>query len=274
LVAAGGVQPDQQLVEMANWLAKQAQAEEVLLFGSRARGTHHDGSDADFLVVMRPGSTREAKDKLSRAVQEFNKASAVPIQAMQRTGAELCDELSRPGPGIAMDAMKDAVLLYPSGQPTSRYTEYARVWTRAYDIKVHFFGPARHDIYEAHNNFDAGNYPAVPKIALQALMEALSAALRYVGGDQPEVRGPSALVAEIEAHDAMIGRILSNKSIGIDYVVSVASLDAGQVTTADLRKMLDAAQDVVDSVEEILGPALDPDTPCPSESTGEPYGDG
>jgi predicted nucleotidyltransferase len=56
---------DDLLQHLASRIAEVADPEEVILFGSRARGTHHDRSDVDLIIIERepfgPDRSRRAE---------------------------------------------------------------------------------------------------------------------------------------------------------------------------------------------------------------------
>src|SRR5438094_5749706 len=69
-LAAVDVREDPRLRAMVDWLVEVAQPEELILFGSRSRGEERLDSDADFLVLLPAGTTKEAIDALLLSVPQ------------------------------------------------------------------------------------------------------------------------------------------------------------------------------------------------------------
>ena len=70
----------QRLRAIVETIVRVAQPEQVLLFGSRAKGTAYEGSDYDFLVVMRDvQNEREVSRRIYHALLEQRAGAAVDV---------------------------------------------------------------------------------------------------------------------------------------------------------------------------------------------------
>src|ERR1700724_798033 len=98
---------DPRLQAMVDWLIDRAQPEELLLFGSRAKGLERENSDADFLVILPPDTTPDEIKALLLAVPQFNSTSRIELQVHPLSAQELCDQLRVGRPNTTENAMKD-----------------------------------------------------------------------------------------------------------------------------------------------------------------------
>lgn len=70
----------QRLQAIVETIVQVAQPEQVILFGSRAKGTAYEESDYDFLVVMRDvQNEREVSRRIYRALLERRAGAAVDV---------------------------------------------------------------------------------------------------------------------------------------------------------------------------------------------------
>ncbi|MBN1316158.1 MAG: nucleotidyltransferase domain-containing protein [Anaerolineales bacterium] len=68
------------LMTIVDTIVQASQPDQVILFGSRAKGTAHEGSDYDFLVVMREfENEREVSRLIYRALLEQKAGAAVDV---------------------------------------------------------------------------------------------------------------------------------------------------------------------------------------------------
>lgn len=193
----GDVRHDPRLEVMAGWLRRTAQPEEIILFGSRAKGTERENSDADFLTIM-PGDTPRARmDALLLEVQEFNASSPIRLDLHPRTGTELCEELSVRWSRISERAMEHGILFFPEEGKASRYAEFARVWRFAWRIRIHLL-PSQVDLGDAEDLLAAGHAEPVAPLLLRSIDEAVRALLAFAGADVPPAMEPNPLQALAE----------------------------------------------------------------------------
>lgn len=243
---------------MAAFLWHTAQLEEVILFGSRARGTEHDGSDADFLIVLTLNTSRQARDALAQQVLAFNQASAIELERFDMTGLELCEALRRGSPPFATRAMEEGIMFLPVERGVSRYSNFARAWRLANRLKL-YMSPARHQLAEARMLLSAG-YPArVEKYIAGSVDDALRSLLIFAGGDYPKSERPADVVREVETFKAGLGQPLLQHQAALGRLSRVPGASG---LTAD--ELLALAEAVIGYVEATIGVALEPNIPCPA----------
>ena len=78
--------------------------EQVILFGSRARGNAHPDSDWDFLVVMKPALPRGER---ALAVRRAARIKGVPMDFLFRTPEEM-----RAGFPLSKEILREGSVLY------------------------------------------------------------------------------------------------------------------------------------------------------------------
>jgi predicted nucleotidyltransferase len=252
---------------LADWLAETAEAEEVILFGSSATGKKERPSDADFLVVLPPGTSKDVTDALLLRVAAFNDSSSLPIDLHPRTGQQLCEELQRGLPPLASNAMADGILFYPKDLDVSRYVAFADAWRLANHIRMWFY-PARFDLSQALELRRAGLLdPGVIRLGRQAVDEALHALLIRAGGDIPTSEDPIELLSEIQALDGRLAEPLIQYRPALAELIKIAA-DTGTapVRPQALPAALLVAATVVRRVGHLVRSALKPDVPCPAPS--------
>src|SRR5215211_8499466 len=97
----------------------------VVLFGSRARGEAHEGSDWDFLVVARhlPERTLERAFRLKKMLPPLHRGEA---SLLARTPEEFMAGL----PDLYLDIALDGVILYDTGDYVAERLEFLRALIR------------------------------------------------------------------------------------------------------------------------------------------------
>lgn len=100
------------------WRLAPREPEEILLFGSYARGESRQDSDIDFLVILKPDTTRAEKDLYARAIRPLSEGTTPRLDVMPRTWSEIRDELMRRAPRTARRALAAAQLVLPAGRPS------------------------------------------------------------------------------------------------------------------------------------------------------------
>jgi len=77
---AGVKEESQRLREIVETIVQVARPEQVILFGSRAKGTAYEESDYDFLVVMRDvQNERQVSRRIYRALLETRAGASVDV---------------------------------------------------------------------------------------------------------------------------------------------------------------------------------------------------
>ena len=264
-LSAVDVRDDPQLRTMVNWLVELAQPEELILFGSRSRGEERLDSDADFLVVLPVGTTKEAIDALLLAVPKFNETSPIELELHPRSSDVLCGELRMGLPATTLNAMRDGILLYPSDRARSRYKRFADAAILAHRVKLWLY-PALEDLYQLRQIERAVGIVAAVKLARKAVDEALHALLVCVGGDIPYGESPSAVLEEIAAFNCSVVKPLHRVADDLDRVVALA--DRGPETTLDealARQLLTSTAALVRFARRATREVAEPDIPCRDE---------
>src|ERR1700730_17472569 len=111
---------DQLIRERAGdiWRVAPRAPDEILLFGSYARGDPGPESDIDFLVIMKPDTTQEEKLQYARAIRPYEE---IPprLDVMPRTWTEFRRGLMRRAPRTARRALAAAQLILPTGREST-----------------------------------------------------------------------------------------------------------------------------------------------------------
>lgn len=122
-VAAGGDVPDGIVSGLREGLGDNLLS--VVLFGSRARGEAHEGSDWDILVVARdlPERTLERAFLLKRMLPPEHRGE---VSLLSRTPEEFMAGL----PDLYLDIALDGVILYDTGDYVAERLEFLRALIR------------------------------------------------------------------------------------------------------------------------------------------------
>jgi hypothetical protein len=250
---------------MVDWLVGVAQPDELILFGSRSRGEERLDSDADFLVVLPTGTTKEAIDAVLVAVPKFNEGSPIELELHPRSSDVLCRELRMGLPATTLNAMKDGILLHPSDRARSRYKRFADAAILAHRVKLWLY-PALEDLYQLRQIERAvGMVPAL-RLARRAVDEALHALLVCVGGDVPYGESPSAVLEEIAAFDASVAKPLHRVADDLDRVAALAEPGPDAAFhQLQARQLLTSTATLVRYVRRAAREVVELDIPCSDE---------
>lgn len=99
------------LAQAVKILIDNAQPARVILFGSYARGTAHEGSDADFLVIQsQPVNKAKEMIRLRRALRPLH----IPVDVLVFSQQEIDDWGHLPG-SIIYSALKEGRVMHEAG---------------------------------------------------------------------------------------------------------------------------------------------------------------
>lgn len=120
VVAPVGFQPvtDEGLADVTNRIVEALAPEQVILFGSYARGRPTPDSDVDLLVVMQ---TDERASKRRRAISRLFRERPFPMDIVVRTPAEIEQSMTAVDP-FTRDILETGKVLYerPRGARVDR----------------------------------------------------------------------------------------------------------------------------------------------------------
>jgi predicted nucleotidyltransferase/HEPN domain-containing protein len=268
---------DGRLKAIAARLEKAAQPEEIVLFGSRARGEGREGadevsrtdpnrrgpSDADFLVVLPPGTNKAAVDALLLSVPNLNAGIPLEMELHPRTGEELCEELRRGLPKISTCAMKDGVLFHPANRMRSAYKDFADAWRLANHIRLWFY-PATADLENAKSLLASGLIEPAANSTRTAIQGALHGLLIATGGDIPATDDPVDMVNEIATLDPAIAAPLAKRFSKLALMTMPGS-GGDSSKQQELRASVSLAEAVVRYVGWVAKAKIEPAIPCPAD---------
>ena len=110
--------PDPRAVRLAQALLERVTADNIVVFGSRARGDWHQRSDIDLLIVQAPDNEREHIQDTARALAIAVFGQSTPdIDFVYRTHCECLIQIQRSVNGIAATAYREGVAMEPYPQP-------------------------------------------------------------------------------------------------------------------------------------------------------------
>lgn len=93
-------------VAIVEWAEKHPEIKRVYLYGSRARGDHHAGSDIDLAIEMDAPNPDKAYSMWSAFKSDFDEAPDLHLSAeVQLEWYEKDAGLKKVGPGVATDGM-------------------------------------------------------------------------------------------------------------------------------------------------------------------------
>ena len=230
--------------------------EEVILFGSQARGTARPDSDADLLAVL-PASAdavpvEERRRRAWLAVRGGLTQHNFEADVFAYTVAEMRHRLAA-GDTLIRDALAEGTVLYPSGALRSRYTACAGEWSRVDTVEA-WLRYADEDLQEAAG----ARFPRNAAYhAQQAAEKALKALIFHLGGEPPRTHDLVQLLLDIAALDRAVGtRLLAahqNAAAELTlFAVTPRYPGAGDVSPEQARSAVSAAQAIVETVRKAV----------------------
>ena len=221
--------------------------EEVLLFGSRARGTHRPDSDADLLVVLRTGGAPAAdlRPLAWQTVRGDAEHRGILADVFTYYPEELRRRLAA-GSTVVRDALAEGVLLYPRHGGRSHYAELAGEWARvgAVDEWLRF---AEEDLLDAGKGLSPRN---TAYHAQQAAEKAVKALIFHLGGPLNRTHDILELLLAVSDLNRDIGTafLLAYGNAGArltDSAVEPRYPGDTTVTEAQAKEALETAQGIV-----------------------------
>lgn len=253
------VREDPRLQAMVDWLIDRAHPEELLLFGSRAKGLAREDSDADFLAILPSDTTPDEIKALLSAVPQFNSTSRIELQLHPLTVKELCEQLQAGRPSTTENAMKDGIIFFPRDQERSRYKAFADAWRPANRVRLWLL-PAESYLPEAKELARIGILGGAMDLSRRAVNEALKALLICAGGDVFSADRPTEMLTEIEAFNRTIVRPLSRLGEALDRL---ATLPEGQLELEKVGETLHTTEALLRYIRRAVQAVIEPDIPCP-----------
>ena len=136
--------PDPRAVQLAQVLLQQVQADNVVIFGSRARGDWKPYSDIDLLIVQAPASEwayiREKAHMLAKSIF----GQLMDVDLVHRTHRECRIQIKHSVNGIAAVALREGVAVEPYPTPLNEpkpepdLTEYGETRLRIEDANDNY----------------------------------------------------------------------------------------------------------------------------------------
>ena len=229
--------------------------EEILLFGSQARGDARADSDADLLLVLPPAA--EAVPCAERQRLAWNAVRGDPLlpgleaDVFAYTVAEMRRRLAA-GDTVIRDALAEGTALYPSRGSHSRYAGLAREWSRVDTVKA-WLQYAEEDLEEA----EGARFPrTVAYHAQQAAEKALKALTFHLGGEPARAHDLTQLLLDIASLDTALGRRLllthQNAAAGLTKFAVTPRHPGADVSLQQAQDAVVAAQAIVNAVREAI----------------------
>ena len=235
--------------------------EEIILFGSQARGTARPDSDADLLAVL-PASAdavpvEERRRRAWLAVRGGLTQHNFEADVFAYTVAEMRHRLAA-GDTLIRDALAEGTVLYPSGGLRSRYAACAEEWSRM-ETAAAWLRYADEDLDTATTVLMAPLpvWRNAAYHAQQAAEKALKALIFHLGGEPPRTHDLVQLLLDIAALDRAVGtRLLAahqNAAAELTlFAVTPRYPGAGDVSPEQARSAVSAAQAIVETIRKAV----------------------
>ena len=222
--------------------------EEVILFGSQARGMARADSDADLLAVLPPAAdavpVEERRRRAWLAARGGLAQRNFEADVFAYTVAELRRRLAA-GDTVVRDALAHGVLFSPHHGGPSRYAGLAREWS--------CMATARAWLSYAEDDLRNAAYHAQ-----QAAEKALKALIFHLGAEPARSHDLVQLLLDLAALDRDTGtRLLAahqNSAAELTlFAVTPGYPGAGDVSPEQARSAVSAAQAIVAAVRRAVG---------------------
>ena len=236
--------------------------EEVVLFGSRARGTHRADSDADLLVVLRTVLAPAADPRALawKTVRGDAEHPGILADVFTYYPEELRRRLAA-GSTVVRDALAEGVLLYPRRGGRSHYAELAGEWARMGAV-AEWSRFAEEDLGTAEALL-AVRRPVWRNVAYhaqQAAEKAVKALNFHLGGPLNRTHDILELLLAVSDLNRDIGTafLLAYGNVGArltDFAVEPRYPGDTMVTEAQTKEALETAQGIVAMVRATISPS-------------------
>lgn len=235
--------------------------EEIVLFGSRARGTARPDSDADLLVVLRAGGAPSAERQALawRTAQENTAPAEVTADVFAYTPEDLRRRLAA-GSTVVRDALAEGVVLYPRPGGSSHYAQLAKEWSRVGAVNE-WLGFAEEDLGDAEALCNRAHpvWRNVAYHAQQAAEKAIKALILHLGGPLNRTHDILALLLAVSTLDRPLGTRLAlsygNAGAALTpFAVKPRYPGDTAVTEQQAKEALTTAQGIVSAVRSIVAP--------------------
>lgn len=230
--------------------------EEVILFGSQARGEARPDSDADLLLVLAPAAEAVPSSERQRlawhAVRGDLMAPGFESDVFTYTVAEMRCRLAA-GDTVVRDALTQGTLIHPLRGLRSRYAAFAEEWSRV-DAVEQWLRYAAEDLLEAQG----ARFPRNAAYhAQQAAEKALKALIFHLGGEPARTHDLTQLLLDIVSLEPALGsRLLAAHqntaaeltrfAVAPRYPGAVdISLQQAQASVASAQAMVEAVRQTV-----------------------------
>ena len=244
--------------------------EEIILFGSQARGTARPDSDADLLAVL-PASAdavpvEERRRRAWLAVRGDLAEHNFEADVFAYTLAELRCRLAA-GDTVVRDALAQGVVFSPQHGGRSRYAGLAREWSCVAAARA-WLSYAEDDLRDAAARLTDSRpvWRNAAYHAQQAAEKALKALIFHLGDEPPRTHDLVQLLVHLATLDRAVGtRLLAahqNAAAELTlFAVTPRYPGAGDVSPEQARSAVSAAQAIVAAVRQAVGPSAADFTP-------------
>ena len=234
--------------------------EEVILFGSRARGTARPDSDADLFLILSPStasSYRERSGEAWRAARGDLLQRGMETDVFPYTVPEIHERLAR-GDTVVRDALATGIVLHPAATPHSRYAGLAGEWSRVGAVEE-WLQFAEDDIRTADTLVAAPSpvWRNVAYHAQQSAEKALKALVFHLGAEPHRTHDLTQLLLDIAEIDPVRGRhlLLAHQNAAADlatFAVTPRYPGSGAVTSEQAQAALASARAIMTSVRSTV----------------------
>jgi len=231
---------DPQLDILVSAIVERIQPELILLFGSRARGDAHEGSDYDIMLVVRDDADVERANKAVLAMRE-----RVPIHADVITCTVSEYERRQHDPGFLQWLIsREGRLLYSHGTIPQRSARVDRVRETPTEGRDLWIGRAESDFQAAINSVSATkpSWDAVCFHAHACIEKLLKALIAAHGAFPPRTHSLEDLMAELPAGIRDDSQLIASTKVLDGLYPKSRYVDKPMPTPEEARKGFEAAR--------------------------------